>query len=687
MSVTVTFDKPLSGLKVGDVAKATIFLNGAPLTGGDIRWAYSTPNIVECTLIPGGTGGTVAQLTATHAGTTDLICIVNGTQMSPVMHATVAAVVPPPPPVMSIEPTVARLTVGQSVQINAKRNGIVAVSGILWSAGPALTITPLTPGSGQAMLSGNVAGGAAVKATDSPSGASATMAVAVDPKPVPVPRPAPARGWKHRRPHITLLDTDFRYNWKKWTSGGPTPEEVLYANRFDISISGDAARHARMKLANPDHHFIPYTLQWTTLQNGDNTVTEFAPWNHRWALLNGLTPEREEAMYLHVGGGIGTPATRVTLPIWGSPRFVLDPTNPDARAVTIARYKEMAAVPPRDGLFADEFGSGGMTPAYKLAAGSNAVLLGKYEDAETSLLSDIADAIAPKQFIINTASYWFGWDMDCAKAARGTHLEQTNNPLVLELWSMWWPFIDSLLAAGALVNMVPPYQFGEYESQHDAQPVPSPAPLGALALSAAVETQMTVRPERWAGHPVRESAGVIPPALRKKKPGLVARVIAKVKSMLGLGAPVGNYMDTTRGKLCEVASYFMCVTDPALLALSIENGDWLIYTPTQNYVVQIDAEIGAPIEGRHLVPQPPGAPRGHTYSRRFGNGLVMVNLIPDRLPRDYGYSGATTYTLPTDRTYWRVMNDGSLQSPRATVQLRCPEAAIFVCTGPLSDLR
>jgi hypothetical protein len=542
VSVSVTFDKPLASLKVGDVAQATISANGVPITSGNVLWAYSHPGIVLCKPLPSmPTPGTVASLTAVAVGTTGLYCILrapDGTpSLSALMNVVVASAAPLPPP---------------------------------------------------------------------------------PPPPIPLPTAAPALGWKRLRDHILLVSTDFYYSWDKWVAGTiASPMETLYAKRYDVTYSGDPLRHARLRAVNPNIKTLPYTLEITTLQpRGADLPSLSSTYENdfiAWCATNKITAAAQEHAWLHLTTGIDR-ASRVQLTIWNSPRFLGDPTDQTWRRYTIDRYVRLAAQSYADGLFADEFGSNPMRSNYKLSTPLDPARLQAICDAETTLIAEIAAAIYPKQFVINTASYNFAWDADLTKAARGTHLEQVNNPMPIELATMWWPYIDKLLAAQVFVNLVPPYQFGEYEHG-----------------SASRDQQ-------------------VPP----------------------------NQMDTPRGKLCELVSYYMIVTDPALLGLSIENS-WSAL-PVQDYLPQIDAPIG-----RALEPRQTGRVDSHNYyTRRFSNGLVMFNPVHARdvagqpPVNNFGAGGASVITLPTDRKYARVLADGTLTAPVLTITLRYPEAALFL---------
>lgn len=127
----------------------------------------------------------------------------------------------------------------------------------------------------------------------------------------------------------------------------------------------------------------------------------------------------------------------------------------------------------------------------------------------------------------------------------------------------------------------------------------------------------------------------------------------------------GNHMDTHRGKLLELAAYYMIVTDPALLAIHLENG-WGV-PPMTNKLKELEANIGRFTGTRTKI--------GTYFIRNFQRGLVVVNPIVDRNPPNYEVM--SVINLPTDRKYAQIMPDGSLGPQVKQLTLRRPEAAIL----------
>lgn len=486
MTVTVTLDKPLIGLQVGDIAKATIYIDGQPITSGTVDWAVDRNGIVECTRLATVTvPGQVAAIKAIAPGRVDMYCIANH-QLSQQLVANVI---------------------------------------------PATVLTPRI------------------------------------------------------RDHLQLWLTDFYYTW--------TPAlENAAAVYYDGFISGDIARHERMKKLNPRLLFMPYTLEYTSIINGNSIQSGYLPVLNAWASQNKLNAQDVEAMFLK-----GADGKRLVVNIWGSNRNVGDPTNPNWMKFQVWRYVQIVGQSPAiTGAFVDEFGSNQINGNFKLGSGGNSARLGAIIDAETVLIGMIRAAIAPKKLVINTASYIFQNDADIAHASGGAHLEQINNPMSLDWWNSSWPYMDKLVAANVLTNIVCAYGFGEYESTKDS---------------------------------------------------------------------FGNHMDTVRGKVLELAAYYMIVTDPAMLALHLENG-WA--KPPMTYKLpHIDVDIGRAVGTRAKI--------GTYFLRNFTKGLVVVNPVVDRNPPNYGVQ--TVINLPTDRKYGLVDATGKVGPQVKQIILRRPEAAIL----------
>jgi hypothetical protein len=567
--VTITFDRDLSSLHVGDIVTALVSLNGVPApVATRCQWATSNAGIVDflqSTTTPG-----LNKITAKKAGTAQILAYLGPSAYSwpPVTVTVAAAPVPVPPPVLS---------------------------------------------------------------------------------------PAPAAQWPGMFTSLRTLLTDFYYNWQ-------TTMYAVAAKRYDVMI---AMKHvAAIKALNPNARNIVYALQYTTLidpppaaslasavhdhfrhglglirhylrslrglepevQEGQDeralfldppsVETKYLPDFAAWCSAHGISAAAAEAAWLHAPGS----TKRIVPYVWSSPRNVLDPRNQVARDYTVDRLTRVASVAGVDGVFLDEFGRGVMEPVWKLATGTDATALAAIESAQLSLLGLVRNALAKtgKQLVVNTASYVTGFDAACADAAGGTHMEQTNNPLQGDLTSSTWAFIDARLANGTVVNMVPPYQYGEYESQ-----------VGATG-TAHMDT----------------------PRGKLLEIASALMVVINPSSLLWLSLENGDW-----AKYTPVTNW-----QPQLDAIA------KMGLPLERRVATTAPGVG-------------GSPR-RAYVRRFEHGLVVFNAIYhdiwNKSSQDYG-GDTFTVLLPTDRAYFKVNADGTVASIASTsVVLRTPEAAIFV---------
>lgn len=614
----MTIQPAAADLTVGTQRTCTAYRDGVPATTG-VEW-FATPQLA---LVVQPDFTVVARGALEGAATLSVRDTVSGVTATEKFNV---AAVPQPVQTLTISTNYpsSNMSVGEAIIAKASLNGAVLTSGVTWSVkAPASGAIKIAGDlSNVCRITGMLKGTDAVVATYGTAVGTLVCGVAVavptpTPTPVPVPTPvyvpSPAAAWHRHRPHITVGHTDFNYNWDKphdWLGTVATPMEIAYAARYDFSYSGFWARQQRFKTVNANMHCLPYTLLLTCETVGTAIEGAYLPDFATWCAANAVTAAQAEAALLHLPGFTDA-ANRLVVTIWGSTRWVGDPTSDAWRRYSADRYRRIAAPAWVDGAFIDEYGSSQNRGMYKLSCPADTVRLQALCDAQTTLLAAVAGAIAPKQLVINTSAYLFPWDAQETDAARGTHMEQINDAVPPELWSQSWPYIDQRLAAGDFVNIVPLRDFGHYETVHDAQ---TPA----------------------------------------------------------------NYLDTPRGKLVELASYYMLVTDPALLGLSIENGDWSTDTPMQNWLAEIDAEIGLALEPRKLATVAHQGTSGRAFVRRFANGVVVANVCTDRTNTNYGVGNTTTVTLPTDRTYAQVRADGTLAAAAATVTLRCPEAAVFV---------
>ncbi len=285
--------------------------------------------------------------------------------------------------------------------------------------------------------------GAAGPGTDS----SATSDSVATPDPVPGGSSlgALASGYSASSPHwshIRTLTTDFYYDW--------TPTERAWAGQhYDAALSGNSdAWHA----ANPTVTQLPYTLVWSLILPGENnqpflSSTYYADMKAWYAAH---TQYRIEDAFLHTSSS-KSEGTRVKVHVWESWRWLINPSDPGARAYTVDRYRRLAQG--RSGLFVDEASSGDIIPRAKLGVEFEAA---RYEADYTSLLAAIKRELGSKTLMLNTAEYTKSFDRANAAAAGAVHLELFNNPMLSQI-ALRWNWVEELLAAGVWVNMESPY--------------------------------------------------------------------------------------------------------------------------------------------------------------------------------------------------------------------------------------
>ncbi|HEU6450695.1 MAG TPA: hypothetical protein VFT57_04690 [Gemmatimonadaceae bacterium] len=242
--------------------------------------------------------------------------------------------------------------------------------------------------------------------------------------------------------HIRTLTTDFYYNW--------TPDERTWAGQhFDAALSGNTdAWHA----ANSTVTQLPYTLLWTLLLPGENNKEYLSSTYYgdmkEWYAAH---PEyRLEDAFLHSSTS-KSEATRLKAHIWDSYRWMINPSDPGARAYTIDRYRRLAQG--TNGVFIDEASSGDILPRVR---GAVEFEQSRYETDYTSLLAAIKREYGSKTIMLNTAEYTRDFDRANAVAAGAVHLELFNNPMLSQM-VLRWQWVEELLSLGVDVDMVSPY--------------------------------------------------------------------------------------------------------------------------------------------------------------------------------------------------------------------------------------
>src|SRR5918999_5294793 len=277
--------------------------------------------------------------------------------------------------------------------------------------------------------------------------------------------------------HLRLQMTDYRIQYLGDASAR-SAEYVWSAQRFDRLILdwGDERSVPEYRRAMPAAELYRYVLTWTVALPGSNlpadpAVTYYA---HMQQWYAGHPQYQIENAFLHdatkCGAATKSAACRLSVHIWSSDRWIVNPGDAGLRAYNRERLSAVAS--DVDGLFIDEHSSGDM--ADRLA--SRAVLeypdWSAYQRDIVQLLRDVRTAVG-KRLLLNTYNYTTSWDVEMTVVAGGAHAEAFNNPVFPEM-ERRWRHVDALLAAGASMNMPP--QDGSMPASYTA---------GSFATSAA----------------------------------------------------------------------------------------------------------------------------------------------------------------------------------------------------------
>ena len=253
--------------------------------------------------------------------------------------------------------------------------------------------------------------------------------------------------------HIRTLATDFYYQW--------TADQRSWAGQhFDAALSGNTdAWHA----SNPSVTQLPYTLFWTLLTpgNGSKPYLSSTYYDDMKAWYEKHSEYRLEDAFLHSS----TPksqATRLKASIWESERWMINPSDPGARAYTIDRYRRL--VQGTNGVFIDEASSGDILPRVN---GGVEFSYDRYQADYTSLLAEIKKVYGSKVIMLNTAEYTKDFDRDNAVAAGAVHLELFNNPMKTQM-DKRWEWVEELRSRGVMVDLVGPYP-ATWGDEHSTQ--------------------------------------------------------------------------------------------------------------------------------------------------------------------------------------------------------------------------
>ncbi|HET7550564.1 MAG TPA: hypothetical protein VFK04_04690 [Gemmatimonadaceae bacterium] len=254
-----------------------------------------------------------------------------------------------------------------------------------------------------------------------------------------------ASGYSSTSPHwshIRTLATDFYYHW--------TPDQRAWAGQhFDAALSGNSDAWLA---ANPSVTQLPYTLFWTLLTpgNGSKPYLSSTYYDDMKEWYAAHSEYRLEDAFLHSSSS-KSESTRLKAHIWDSYRWMINPSDPGARAYTIDRYRRL--VQGTSGVFIDEAASGDILPRVR---GAVEFSEDRYETDYSSLLAAVKREIGNKTLMLNTAEYTKDFDLANAVAAGAVHLELFNNPMRSQMNGRW-QWVETLLSRGVDVDMVSPY--------------------------------------------------------------------------------------------------------------------------------------------------------------------------------------------------------------------------------------
>ncbi|HEU4643894.1 MAG TPA: hypothetical protein VFS44_15700 [Gemmatimonadaceae bacterium] len=251
-------------------------------------------------------------------------------------------------------------------------------------------------------------------------------------------------------PHIRTMVTDFRTTWLP-NKSQRAAEVAWAAAHFDYVMSGPVSEY---KARNPALGYFPYALQWTVLQPKKGKAGTDLTSGYYEDMLGWFASHPEyhlEDAFLHTAGAPKSPASRVTVHIWDSDRWAINPGDRGARAYQVDRAKRVTRN--TDGIFFDEHASADVRGRINKVNVLEYPGFTGYERDVCEVLREIHAAVAPKILLLNTSEYMKPFDVDMILAAGGAHLEKMNNPLHGDMQERW-KFIEDLLSKGVTVEMV-----------------------------------------------------------------------------------------------------------------------------------------------------------------------------------------------------------------------------------------
>jgi hypothetical protein len=266
---------------------------------------------------------------------------------------------------------------------------------------------------------------------------------------------ATAPHWRHLRMQMT----DYRIHYLA-DAAARGAEYAWTAQHFDRLILdwADTRSVPEYRRLMPRAELYRYVLTWTVAQlraglTSELGVTYYAHMQQWYA----RHPEYQlENAFLHdatrCGAATKAPACRLSVHIWSTDRWMVNPGDAGLRAYNRERLASVAS--DVDGLFIDEHSSGDMVDRLKPQAILEYPDWSVYERDVVQLLRDIRAAVGGKRLLLNTYNYVTPWDVQMTATSGGAHAEAFNNPVYPEMESRW-RHVEAVLAAGASMNMLP----------------------------------------------------------------------------------------------------------------------------------------------------------------------------------------------------------------------------------------
>ena len=261
-------------------------------------------------------------------------------------------------------------------------------------------------------------------------------------------------------PHLRTQMSDYRIQYLADASAR-TREYAWSAAHFDRIVldAGDPRSVAEYRRLLPQAELYRYVLTWTVPQPVAGSSRELGTtyYAHMQAWYTRHPEYRLEDAFLHDAAKCGiasrSPTCRIAVHIWRTDRWVVNPGDAGLRGYDRERLAQVVA--DADGLFVDEHSSGDMADRLKPVPLLEYADWALYERDIVQLLREARAALGTsKRLLINTFNYTDAWDVEMAAAAGGAHAEALNNPIFPEMENRW-KYVESVLAAGASMNVLP----------------------------------------------------------------------------------------------------------------------------------------------------------------------------------------------------------------------------------------